>query len=165
MYLCLLVCLRNLKKCQLKVNEFGINLLYCVSLPGYTWQCGLKYTGKNLQRLQDRDMSLLSEKNFRGGISSVMGDRYVKWDENKKIIYADANNLYGHSIFEPLPDDEIKIDKIVKLEDILNTNDDSDIGYFVEVDLTYPNNIKEKTKNFPFAPVNKKTVLMISVFI
>ena len=25
-------------------NEFVINPLYCVRLPGYTWQCGLKYT-------------------------------------------------------------------------------------------------------------------------
>ena len=24
------------------VNEFRINPLYCVNLPGYTWQCGLK---------------------------------------------------------------------------------------------------------------------------
>ena len=30
------------------VNEFKINPLYCVSLPGYTWECGLKYTGKKL---------------------------------------------------------------------------------------------------------------------
>ena len=30
------------------VNEFGIDPLYCVSLPGYIWQCGLKYTGINL---------------------------------------------------------------------------------------------------------------------
>ena len=57
---------------------------------------------------------------------------------------------------EPLPYDEIKFDKDVKLEDILNTPDDNDIGYFVEVDLKYPDNIKERTKNFPFAPVNKK---------
>ena len=41
------------------------------------------------------------------------------------------------------------------LDEILNTPDDSDIGYFVEVDLKYPDNIKEKTKNFPFAPENK----------
>ena len=57
---------------------------------------------------------------------------------------------------EPLPYDEIKFDQNVKLEDILNTPDDSDVGYFVEADLLYPDNIKEKTKNFPFAPVNKK---------
>ena len=39
-----------------------------------------------------------------------------------------------------------------KLEEILNTPHDSDFGYFVEVDLRYPVNIKEKTKNFPFCP-------------
>ena len=101
-------------------------------------------------------MILTLENNIRGGKSCVMGDRYVKSNENKKILFIDANNLYGHSMSEPLPYDEIKFDKNVKLEDILNTPDDSDIGYFVEADLIYPDNIKEKTKNFPFAPVNKK---------
>ena len=141
---------------KVSVNEFGINPLYCVSLPGYTWQCGLKYTGINLQTLQDKDMILLLENNIRGGISSVMGDRYIKSDYNKKILYIDANNLYGHSMSQNLPYDEIKFDNDVKLEDILNTSDDSDIGYFIELDLTYPNKIKQKTKNFPFAPENKK---------
>ena len=144
------------KVIKVSVNEYKINPLYFVSLPGYTWQCGLKYTGKNLQTLQDRDMILILENNIRGGISSVMGDRYVKSDENKKILYIDANNLYGHSMSEPLPYDEIKFDNDVKLEDIINTPDDSDIGYFIEADLISPDNIKEKTKNFPFAPVNKK---------
>ena len=77
----------------------------------------------------------------------------------KNILYLDANNLYGHSMSEPLPYDEIKFDNNVKLEDILNTPDDSDIGYFMEVDLNYSDNIKDKTKHFPFAPVNKKVNL------
>ena len=141
---------------KVSVNEFGINPLYCVSLPGYTWQCGLKYTGINLQTLQDKDMILLLENNIRGSISSVMGNRYVKSDENKKILFADANILYGHSMSQTLPYVEMKFDKNVKLEEILITPDDNDIGYFIEVDLTYPDNIKEKTKHFPFAPVNKK---------
>ena len=128
-----------------------------MSLSGYTWQCGLKYTGINLQTLQDKDMILLLENIIRGGISSVMGDRYIKSNENKKILYIDANNLYGHSMSEALPYDEIKFETDnVCLEDILNTPDDSDIGYFLEVDLIYPGDIKEKTKNFPFAPMNKK---------
>ena len=90
-----------------------------------------------------------------------MSNRYVKSDDNKKIVYIDANNLYGHSMSQPIPYDEIKFDKDNKLEDILNTFADSDIGSFVEVDLKYSDNIKEKTKNFPFAPVNKKIILMI----
>ena len=42
-----------------------------------------------------------------------------------------------------LPYDEIKFDRNVKLEDVLNNPDDSDIGYIIEVDLTYPDNIKD----------------------
>ena len=145
------------EKCiKVSVNEFDINPIYCVRLPGYTWRCGLRYTGINLQTLQDKDMILLLENNIRGGISSVMGDRYIKSDDNKKILYVDAANLYGHSMSEPVPYDEIKFDNNVTLENISNTPDDSDIGYFVEVDLIYPDNIKKRTKIFPFAPVNKK---------
>ena len=90
-----------------------------------------------------------------------MGDRYVKSDENKKIIYVDATNLYGYSMIQPLPYDEIEMwhgdpDLYMNwLEENLNTPDDSDIGYFIEADLRYPDNIKEKTKNFPFCPENK----------
>ena len=141
---------------KISVEEYKINPFYFVSLPGYTWQCGLKYTGINLQTLQDKDMILLIENNIRGGISAVCGDRYVRSDENKKILYPDCTNFSGHSMSQPLPYDEIKFDNTVELEDILNTSDDSDIGYLIEVDLKYPDNIKEKTKKFPFAPVNKK---------
>ena len=42
------------------------------------------------------------------------------------------------------------------LDEILNTPDDSEIGYFLEVDLKYPDNIKQKTKYFPFCAENKK---------
>ena len=149
MYFCLHV---SEKFVGVSVNKFRINPLFCVSLPGYTWQCGLKYTGIILETLQDKDMILLLENNIRGRVSSVMSDRYIQSDENKKIIYIDATNLYGHSMSEPLPYDEIKFDRDIKLEDILNTTDDSDIGYFIEVDLKYPDNIKEKTNIFRLLP-------------
>ena len=38
---------------KVSIIEFDINPLCCVSLPGYTWQCGMKYTGINFQTLQD----------------------------------------------------------------------------------------------------------------
>ena len=77
----------------------------------------MKYTGIKLQTLQDEDMILLLENNRRGGISSVMGDRYVKRSDNKKILYQDCTSLYGHSVSEPLPYDEIKFDHNGELED------------------------------------------------
>ena len=80
-----------------------------MTLPGYTDQGAVKYTDIKLQTLQNKDLILLIENNIRGGISSVMGDRYVESDENKKILYMDATNLYGHSMSQMLPYDEIEM--------------------------------------------------------
>ena len=65
---------------KVSTKEYGINPLYCVSLPGHTYQCALKYTYIKLQTLQDKDLILLIKNNIRGSISSVMGDRHVKCD-------------------------------------------------------------------------------------
>ena len=92
---------------KVSVNEFGFNPLYFVSVPGYTWQCGLKYTEINLQTLQDKDMIMLIENKIRGAISSNMGNRCIKSDENKKILFIDATILHGHSMSQSLPYDEI----------------------------------------------------------
>ena len=110
-------------------------------------------------------MILLLENNIRGGMSSVMGDRYIQSDDNKKVLYSDANILYGDSMSQPLPYDEFKFDNNGNLEDILNTPDAGDIGYFIEVDLKYSDNIKEKTKHFPLAPENKKKLILITLMI
>ena len=69
--------------------------------------------------------------------------------------------LYGHSMSQPLPYDKVEMwlgdpDLYInELEEISNTPDDSDVGYFIEVVLKYPDNIKQKTKNFPFCPEKK----------
>ena len=79
-----------------------------------------------------------------------MGDRYVKPDDNEKILYFDTTNLYGHSMSQVLLYDEIGMlhghpDLCMnKRGEIINTPDDGDIGYFVEVGLTYPDNIKNE---------------------
>ena len=151
---------------KVSVNNFGINPLYCVSLLGYTWPCGMKYTGINLQTLQDKDMILTLENNIRGFISPVKGDRYVKSDENKKILYMDANNFfYGHSMSQLLLYDEIKFERKVCLNEVIHTPGDSDIGYFIEVDLTYPDKIKQKQIIFHLPLKMKKLFVMILVII
>ena len=131
---------------QVLIKDFDIFPVYCVSLHGYTWQCGIKYNNIKLQTLQDKDLIYI-----RGGISSVRGDRYIKSDEDKKILYMDANKLYGHSISQVLPNEEIKtwhgqIDLyMTDIEQNLNNSDHNDIVYFLEVDIKHPENIKQKT--------------------
>ena len=61
---------------KVSVGEQGVFLIFCVSLPGYTWQCGLKHSDNKSQTLQDQDITLLLENDIRGGISSVMDSRY-----------------------------------------------------------------------------------------
>ena len=68
-------------------------------------------------------------------------------------------------MFQILPYDEIKFEKDICLEEIINTTDENEIGYFLEVDLKYPDNIKEKTKHFLFVRkiklFLKKNILII----
>ena len=74
---------------KISIEEDGINPLYCVSLPGYTWQFEMKYADIELKTLQYKDLILTLENNnnSRGGISSVMGNRYIKSDEKKDNVY------------------------------------------------------------------------------
>ena len=89
-------------------REYKINPLYSYSLPGYTWKAGLKLTDIKLDFIKDKNLLLLLENNIRGGISSVMGDRHVQSDENKQILYIDANILYGWAMSQYLPTGEFK---------------------------------------------------------
>ena len=141
----------------MSAKEYKIYPLYCVSLPGHTYQCGLKYTNYKHQTLQDEETILLLEKNIRGDISSVMANRGVIFKLQKKIFHIDANNLYDWALSQTLPRDETKIDKNVTLKDILNTSNDSPFGYLLEVHLENPDEIKQKTLNFPFDSFKKNT--------
>ena len=71
------------KVIEVSNENFDINPLYCVGLPSFTLQFALKQSGNNLQTLQDKEFTLFLEKKIRGGISSVLDDRYITADERK----------------------------------------------------------------------------------
>ena len=73
----------------------------------------------------------------------------------KKTLYIDTKILNGHSMSQILPYDEIKIDRSVTFEDKLNYPDDNDVQFFVEVDLSYPNDKEGKSEIFQFCLENK----------
>ena len=129
-------------------------------MPGYTWQAGLKYTNIKLDYIRNDNLRLFLENNIRGGISSVMGPRYCKSDETIKIIHIYLNNQYGWAMSEPLPTGDFEefaqFNLQGILEEILNTPDDAEYGYMLDVDLEYPESLYEKTKYFPFCPEKKK---------
>ena len=63
-----------------------------------------------------------------------------------------------------LPYDEIKMEKDICSEEILNTPDGNEYGYFIEVGLRYPDNIKEKQKIFQLVQRIRK-IIPINVMI
>ena len=137
--------------------------MFSYSLPGYTWKAGLKLTNIKLDFIKDKNLLLLLENNIRGGISSVMGDRHVQSDKNKQILCIDANNLYGWAMSQYLSTGEFKKLQLPEnysqdqlVEDLLQIPDDNEYGFFIECDLKYPAETKEKTKNFPFCPYQTK---------
>ena len=73
-----------------------------------------------------------------------MANRHVESDKSNEIMYIDAKCLYGWAMGQSLHYDEINFDETVKLEDILNTPDDSEKIYFNECDLSYSGNIKKQ---------------------
>ncbi|XP_072390519.1 uncharacterized protein [Diabrotica undecimpunctata] len=141
------------------------------TMPGYTWDCMLRYTQCKLELLKDVDMILFMEKAIRGGIS-VCSNRYSEANNkyissydptrpSKYILYLDVNNLYGWAMSEALPIGGFKwIEDVTKFGvgnlpeghiDIMSIQDDAKEGYFFQVDLEYPRELHDKHKDFPFA--------------
>ena len=96
------------------LRHHQIDPCYCFSAPGLTWQCGLKYTGIELELLTDYDMLQMFEKGIRGGFSGVLGSRYVKAYNKYTPNYKDGNRL--------LDDNELK-ECLKKLKNGENIND------------------------------------------
>ena len=56
----------------------------------------------------------------------------------------------------PFPKTECNYPLDQTVEDLLKTPDNNEYGYFIECDLEYPFEIKEKTKNLPLCPFRTK---------
>ena len=80
------------------------------------------------------------------------------YDKNKEslyLIYVDANNLYGWAMPKKLPVDgfEWVEDLSVIDEDFIkNYDEDSDVGYIIEVDIEHPKELQSLHSDLPFLP-------------
>ncbi|KAK3108254.1 hypothetical protein FSP39_004249 [Pinctada imbricata] len=78
----------------------------------------------------------------------------------KYIMYYDANNLYGGVMRMPLP---VGMFRWLSKEELSNfslnsVRADSDIGYTLEVDLDYPDELHDNHNCFPLAPHHKEVL-------
>ena len=121
----------------------------------------LKTTKVKLDLLSDIEMLLFCERAIRGGLNGIGEKRYMKannkylhdFDEEKPSTYGlflDVVNLYGGTMMKKLPTGRIEWSNI-SLDKIMQTSDESDVGYFVMVDLNYPINLHDCHNDFPLA--------------
>ena len=122
----------------------------------------LKMTGVKLEKISDIDMYLSIEKGLRGGISYITkkyakaNKKYIKnYDPTKSstyISYLDMNNLYGWAMSGYLPYGGFKYLKSVDNFEVNSVSETNPIGYILEVDLEYPDELHVLHNDYPLAP-------------
>ena len=127
-------------------------------------------------------MFITIEKGIRGGMCHAIyryakaNNKYMKNYKNIEssyVVYLDANNQYGRSMLQKLPEGGFKWieeDELSKFDEkfIKHYDLNSDIGYILEVDVEYPKNLHKAHSDLPFLPermkINKCSKLVCTLF-
>lgn len=144
-------------------KNYSLDPVHYISAAEYTWDAGLRYSKVELQLLDSVTDYIWFESQMRGGICLV-GKRYAlanspylkSYDPSKPdshILALDVTNLYGYTMGQPLPTGNFSwlSPEEVSNFNILNTRSDSDVGYILEVDLLYPENLHALHDDLPLA--------------
>lgn len=144
------------------LNIYKLDPARYFTSPGLAWDALLLHSGIELELLTDYDKYLFVERGLRGGVS-MASERYAKannpsvegYDPNKPktwIMYNDANNLYGWAMSQPMPTGGFKW--VTNPDSICYEELPADhpIGYILEVDLEYPEELHDAHNSYPLAP-------------
>ena len=114
-------------------------------------------------------MLLMIEEGIRGGTCQSVhryakaNNKYLKnYDksiESSYLMYLDASNLYGWAMSQKLPINGFKWVNDLSIFNeafIKNVNENSDEGYFLEVDVEYPKKLWGSHKDLAFLPERRK---------
>ena len=121
------------------------------------------------------------ESGMRSGVCHVVqsyaeaSNKYMdNYNENKEssfLLYLDSNNLYGLSMIKKLPVGVFKwVKNVSKIDEefIKNYDENSDIGYFLKVDIEYPKELHDLHSDLPFLPekmkINKHDKLVCTLY-
>ena len=144
------------------LDNYKLDSVWYLTAPGLSWDAMLKVTKIKLELLTDPDMLMMVENGTRGGVSMISNryseannkymDSYDNTKPSKYIQYLDAVNLYGWAMSEKMPYKDFKwvdVESAPPLEEITS---DGDLGYILEVDLEYPNELHDLHNDYPLAP-------------
>ena len=115
-----------------------------------------------MKKISDIDNYLFIEKGLRGGVSYI-AKRYAKannknmndYDPKKPstfTTYLNMNNLYGWAMSECLPYGGFNWLKNLDGFDVMSVGEKSLTGYFLKIDLEYPDDLHKLHNDYPLAP-------------
>ena len=153
---------------------YGLGCAHFYTASNLSGEAFLKVCNAEIELLTNREHLEVAENPIRGGISSVFAKR--KFEANNKYrpnynssqkpqkqtfgFFIDANHLYVGIMEQfglPSKSFVLKREGEVDLQEILNTPNDSPVGYVLEVDLHYPDDLHDLHTDFPLAPT-KETI-------
>ena len=136
------------------LKDYGLDSSHYFSSPGLSWDAMLKYTGVKLKKMNNVDVHLFLETGIRGGVSYI-SERHTNSDKNTDIMYWYMNNLYGTVMsFNYLPYGAFKFlsrEEINEL-DLDSIPENSLVGYILEVDLKYCEELHDSHNDYPLCP-------------
>ena len=115
------------------------------------------------------EMLLMFEARIGDGICQLVhryakaNNKYMKiYDKSIDswyLMYVDVNNLYGWTMSKKLSVNGFKWKNGLlrfNADFIKNYNENSDVGYFLEVHIEYPKQLWSSHKDLPFLPQGRK---------
>ena len=126
----------------------------------FTFQAMLRYTGVELEIIQDLEIVHMIRQSIRGGLS-LASKRYLEANDpmmedydperpDVEIVYIDCSNMYGYALKQCLPEKDFRwlTKGEIKNLNVENIEDDDDTGYILECDFEFPESVHDRLKDF-----------------
>ena len=151
------------------IEVYQLDPAHFLTTPGLEWKPCLKKGDVKLELLTDPDMLLMVEEGVRLGTfhavhrNAKANKKYMKnyneKEESSFLEYIDANILYGWAMSQKFPVGAFKWVRNVSRIDkdfIKKYDENSDIGYFLKVDIECSKELHDLHWDLPFLPERTK---------
>ena len=140
------------------MKVYQLDPVHFLSAPNMSWDAMLLTARVHLCLLSVIDMLWFFERGIRGGINGIGKLRHFRANnrdlqdffESKAKVYGaffDFTSLQAGTMQQTLSVDSCDWNETFTLGEILATSDDSVVGFFVEVDITYPSSLHDSHKD------------------
>lgn len=151
------------------LSYYSLDACWFLTAPGLSFSAAMKKSNVTLELLTDPLMYNFFESSMRGGIS-VISKKYAKANNpyipesynpeqpTSYLMYYDATSLYSSVMgTQKLPTGLFRWLNHQEMDsfDVKNIPKDGDKGYFLEVDLMYPEYLHDAHNSYPLAPTHK----------